>query len=140
MSVTTTPHINTRGRTREVLDFYKSVFGGEYVVATYTDIHAVEAPEQADQVAFGQLDAPNGFRIMAYDVQPSKDYDPGTNAFYVALRGTDPTEIQQMWDGLADGATILTAIGSAPFSPFYGMLTDRFGVTWIIDAAAPPAD
>ena len=139
MSVTTTPHINTRGRTREVLEHYRSVFGGDVVLATYADIHAAESPEQADDVAFGQLQADNGFQIMAYDVQPSKEYDAGTNAFYVALRGTDPQEIQAMWDGLAPGATVLTPIGSAPFSPFYGMLTDRFGVTWIIDAAAPGA-
>ena len=139
MSVTTTPHVNTRGRTREVLEYYRSVFGGDVVLATYADIHAAESPEQADEVAFGQLESSNGFRIMAYDVQPSKEYDAGVNAFYVALRGTDPREIQAMWDGLAPGATVLTPIGSAPFSPFYGMLTDRFGVTWIIDAAAPGA-
>ena len=140
MSVTVTPHINTRGRTREVLDFYKSIFGGDYALATYADIHAAENPDQADEIAFGQLEAPSGFRIMAYDVQPSKGYDAGTNAFHVALRGDDPAEIQQQWDGLAAGATILTPIGSAPFSPFYGMLTDRFGITWIIDATAPTGE
>jgi PhnB protein len=136
MSLTTMPHINTRGRTRELLEFYRTVFGGDVVIATYADIHAVETPEQADQIAFGQLEAPNGFRIAAYDVQPSKGYDPGTNPFYVVLRGTDPTETQHAWRGLADGASILTPMGGNPYSPNYGMLTDRFGVTWIVDATA----
>lgn len=98
MSVTTTTHVNFRGRAREALEFYKSVFGGETSIATYANIHAVEEPIQADQVAFGRLSAPIGFTIMAYDVQPSKGYDPGENAFYVSLQGTAGDEIQPLWD------------------------------------------
>jgi hypothetical protein len=76
MSVSTTTHVNFRGQAREALEFYQSVFGGEISIATYADIHAIEEPAQAAHVAFGRVDAPNGFTIMAYDVQPSKGYDP----------------------------------------------------------------
>ncbi|MCY1143693.1 VOC family protein [Actinoplanes sp. Pm04-4] len=137
MSVTTTAHINSRGQAREMLHFYAQAFRGEVTIATYTDIHAVEDPGQADQVAWGQVVASNGFRVMAYDVQPSKPFDAGENAYYLALRGDDATEIRRMWDGLADGATVLTSLGPAPFAPLYGMLTDRFGVTWIVDVTPP---
>jgi PhnB protein len=137
MSVTTTAHINFRGKAREALDFYGSVFGGDATIATYADIHAVEEPAQADDVAFGRVDAPNGFSIMAYDVQPSKAYDPGENPFYVTLQGTDGDEIEPLWDALADSATdILVPLAPAPFAPLYGMLTDRYGVTWIVGADA----
>ena len=140
MSVTTTAHINARGNAREVLEFYRTVFDGEIVIATYADIHAAEDPGQQDQVAWGQVSAPSGFRIMAYDVQPSKPFDAGTNAFYVALRGDDAAQIQHHWDGLADGATILVPLAPAPFAPLYGMLTDRFGTTWIVDVTAGSTD
>lgn len=136
MSVTTTAHINTRGNAREMLGFYGNVFNGDVVIATYTDIHAVEDPSQADQVAWGQVTAPNGFRVMAYDVQPSKAFDAGQNAYYIALRGDDADEIKRMWDRLADGATITTPLAPAPFAPLYGMLSDRYGITWIVDASA----
>lgn len=133
MTVTTTAHVNFRGRAREALEFYQSVFGGDVAIATYGDIHAVETPEQTDQVSFGRLRAPNGFDLMAYDVQPSKNYDPGENAFYLTLQGTDPEEITRLWKGLLeDAATTLAPLGPAPFAPLYGMLTDRFGVTWIV--------
>ncbi len=46
-------------------------------------------------------------------------------------------QIQRMWNGLADGATVLTPLAPAPFAPLYGMLTDRFGVTWIVDVTPP---
>ncbi|UIJ33861.1 VOC family protein [Allobranchiibius sp. GilTou73] len=141
MSVTTTPHINFRGRAREALTFYQSVFGGETSIATYADIHAVEDPAAADHVAFGRVDAPNGFTIMAYDVQPSKGYDPGENSFYVTLQGTVAEEIQTLWEGLAQSATaVLIPLGPAPFSPLYGMLTDHYGVTWIVGADTAPEE
>jgi PhnB protein len=84
-----------------------------------------------------QVTAPNGFRVMAYDVQPSKDFNAGRNAYYIALRGDDADEIQQMWEGLADGATIITPLAPAPFASLCGMLTDRYGVTWIVDVTLP---
>jgi PhnB protein len=132
VTVTTTAHINFRDRAREALNFYRSVFGGDLSLATYADIHSVETPEQADHIAFGRVKAANGFDIMAYDVQPSKGYDPGENPFYITLQGNDPGEIKAQWDGLANGAIILIPLAPAPFAPLYGMLTDRFGVTWIV--------
>lgn len=53
MSVSTTPHLNFRGQAREALECYRSVFGGDLSIATYSDIHRVEAPDLADRVAFG---------------------------------------------------------------------------------------
>jgi PhnB protein len=135
MSIQTTAHINFRGNARAALEFYRSVFDGEITIATCADIHAVEEPSQTDQVAWGQVAAPSGFRIMAYDVQPSKAFNPGENPFYIALRGTDAAEIRVRWDALADGATIATPLAPALFAPLYGMLTDSFGVTWIVDVA-----
>lgn len=138
MTVQTTPHLNFRGTAREALAFYQSVFGGELMMATYTDIHSVEEPSQADEVAFGRLTAANGFDIMAYDVQPSKAYDPGLNPFYVTLQSDSEDEVRQGWQTLSGSAqTILIELGPAPFAPLYGMLTDRFGVTWIIGLMPP---
>jgi PhnB protein len=137
VSIATTAHINFRGQARDALTFYASVFGGKAAIATYADIHQVDDPAQADSVAWGQVEAPDGFRVMAYDVQTAKPFDHGQNAFYIALRGTDAAEVQARWDGLSEGATILTPLAPAVFAPLYGMLTDRFGVTWIIDVASP---
>jgi PhnB protein len=133
MSIATTAHVNFRGQAREALAFYASAFEGKAMIASYADIHQVEDPAQADSVAWGQVESSNGFRLMAYDVQTAKPYDQGQNSFYIALRGTDAAEIQERWDRLAEGATILTPLAPAAFAPLYGMLTDRFGITWIID-------
>jgi PhnB protein len=133
MAVQTTPHVNFGGQARAALEFYHSVFGGEIALATYADIQASEKPSQDEQIAFGRVTAANGFDVMAYDVQPSKAFDAGQNAFYITLQGSDEAEVRAGWAALADGATeILIPLGPAPFASLYGMLTDRFGVTWII--------
>ena len=45
----------------------------------------MENSSQEDQISFGRVTAPDGFDVIAYDVQPSKDFDPGRNAFYITL-------------------------------------------------------
>jgi PhnB protein len=132
MTVSVTPHLNFRGRAREALDFYRSVFGGDVSVATYADTHQIDDPAQADAVAFGQLVSPTGLRIMAYDVQTAKPYDAGRNPFYLTLHGDDQDEIRGQWLRLTDGGAVLTDLAPSVFAPLYGMVTDRFGITWIV--------
>lgn len=135
MSVTTTTHLNFDGGAREALEFYQSVFGGTLTVVTYRDLGAPETPAEADNVVWGQVSAPNGFQVMAYDVQSSRKFDRGTDAFYVSVRGDSAAEIEGYWAGLSKDAVVRTPLGPAVFSPLYGMLTDRYGVTWVIDVA-----
>jgi len=133
MPTTTTTHLNFRGEARQALEFYRSVSGGELTIATYGDLGAAQQPSQADQVMWGQVLAPGGFHVMAYDVQPEKPFDRGENAFYVALRSGTAEENRALWDGLSDGANVLQPLGAAPWSASYGMLTDRCGITWVLD-------
>ncbi|WP_430332586.1 VOC family protein [Rhodococcus sp. ACT016] len=134
MTVNVTPHLNFRGNAREALEFYQKVFCGELEIISYADM-GNPTPETADHVTWGQVAADNGFRIMAYDVYPNLPWSQGQDPFFVSVRGTDPEELQGFWDRLADGATIKQPLGPSQWAPLYGQLTDRFGVTWILDIA-----
>ncbi|MFE3151837.1 VOC family protein [Streptomyces sp. NPDC059218] len=137
MSVTTTTHLNFRGSAREALDFYRSVFGGHTAAVTYKDAGNVQNESEADWVMWGQVVADNGFHIMAYDVPSAMPYERGTNPFFVSVRGEDADEISALWQRLADGSNVLRPLEPAAWAPLYGMLTDRFDVTWVLDVAAP---
>ena len=54
------------------------------------------------------------------------------------MRGDAVEEVAPGWAGLAAGATVVEAFGPAAFAPAFGMLTDRFGVTWVVDVAGQP--
>jgi PhnB protein len=139
MSVQAVTHLNFRGQARAALAFYHAVFGGQVMLATYQDFGAVPDGTPADGIIWGQVVSDSGMRIMAYDVQAGQAWHPGENAFYVSLRGDSVEEITTLWTDLADGGSILHPLGPAKWSPLYGMLKDRFGVTWVLDVAPDAA-
>ena len=152
MTISTTTHLNFRGDARAALEFYRSVFGGDLTVVAYGDFGMPKDLPDADKVVFGQVTAGNGFRIMAYDVPghaPAAAPPAGTTRengmtvtgerFFVSVRGETAEEVGALWDKLADGADLIEKFGPSPWAPGFGMLTDRFGVTWILDVAAPYA-
>jgi PhnB protein len=148
MTISTTTHLNFHGDARAALEFYRSVFGGDLTVVAYTDFGMPKELPDADKVVFGQVVAGNGFRVMAYDVPSQAGPAPAPAAttrangvtltgerFFVSVRGESADEVGALWDKLADGATIVEKFAPSPWSPGFGMLTDRFGVTWILDVA-----
>ena len=152
MSITTTTHLNFRGNAREALEFYTSVFGGELTIATYGDFGMPRDVPGAENVVFGQIENANGFRVMAYDIPGAGEAEPGetrrengatitTQPFFVAVRGETLEEIQDYWATLSAGASIVEPLAASAWSPGFGMLTDSYGVTWILDVAvAYPAE
>ncbi|WBO23835.1 VOC family protein [Sphingomonas abietis] len=133
MTFAVTTHLNFRGQARAALDFYQRVFGGEQTLMTYAAMGQPDLAASPDHIIWGQVVADDGFRIMAFDVQAGRNYDTGTNAFFVSLRGSSADDVRQRWTALAEDATILAPIGPSAWSPLYGMLSDRFGVIWIVD-------
>ena len=132
-----TPHLNFRGNARAALEFYQAATNGHLLLVTYQDAQNVQAPAEANQVMFGQVTAPNGFRIMAYDVPSQLPWDQGQAAFFVSSRSADAAEIQSLWDGLSPDAHIVQPLGPSGWTPLYGMLQDRFGITWVLDVEVP---
>ncbi|GIG37158.1 VOC family protein [Cellulomonas pakistanensis] len=140
MTLTTTTHLNFRGDARAALEHYRDVFGGELAVVTHGDAGAAEDPAAADQVLWGQVLSDDGFHVMAFDVPASRPWDAGTDAFYVSVRSASGDEITARWERLAApeaGATVVVPLGPSPWAPLYGMVCDRFGVTWVLDVAVP---
>ncbi len=136
MTITTVTHLNLRGNARAALEFYKSVFGGDLVAVTYRDAQNVQNPDEADQIMWGQVTSGDGFHIMAYDVPSSMPWSQGEKPFFVSVRGKDADEITAYWKKLGDGATVVQPLAPAGWAPLYGMLTDQFGVTWVLDVMA----
>ncbi|MCD4532867.1 VOC family protein [Nocardioides sp. cx-169] len=135
MSITTVTHLNLRGDARAALEHYRSVFGGELVAVTYADAQAVSDPAEADWLMWGQVASAEGFHVMAYDVPSARPWSQGEDPFFVSVRGMDVEEITRYWERLSDGADVLVPLAPAAWAPLYGMVRDRFGVTWVLDVA-----
>ncbi|MFI6787974.1 VOC family protein [Nonomuraea sp. NPDC050383] len=136
MSVQSVTHLNFRGDARAALEFYQSVFGGHLSVVTYKDAGNPQDAAEADQVMWGQVVSDRGFHVMAYDVPSRLPWDRGENSFFLSVRGDSAEEITAYWERLSEGASIAQPLGPAQWAPLYGMLTDRFGVVWVVDVAS----
>ncbi len=144
MSVQTTTHLNFRGDARQALEFYQSVFGGHLVINTYADFGMPAEIPGSDKIVFGLLAADNGFRIMGYDIpgrteggitgggstRRENNATVTDQALFVSISSPTLDELQGYWDGLAMDATIVEPFAVSAWSAGFGMLTDRFGVTW----------
>ncbi|OUZ10976.1 bleomycin resistance protein [Aeromicrobium sp. PE09-221] len=148
MSITTTTHLNFPGTARQALDFYQSVFGGTVTATTYGDLGMPADTPGADKIVFGQVENDNGFRLMAYDIPGQDTTDISAVAgstrrengatitdriFFQSVRGETLDEVSTIWDALAESADVIEPLAASAWSPGFGMLTDRFGVTWVID-------
>ena len=149
MTTQTTTHLNFRGTARQALEFYRTVFGGEFVAATYADFGMPPEAPGADRIVFSQLENEDGFRIMAYDIPGATDAagiaGPTTRengmtitdrTFFQSARGETLDEVARYWNALAEGAEIIEPLAASAWSPGFGMLTDRFGITWVLDVQA----
>lgn len=148
MSATPVTHLNFHGEAREALEFYATAFGGKAVVRTYGDFGMPSDLPDAGKVVFGQVHADNGFTVMAYDVPgaPAQDTQAGSThrengvtitdqTFFMALLGETLEEATRYWDALLDGAMLVEPLAASAWSAGFGMLTDRFGITWVISVA-----
>jgi len=136
MTTRLNPYLNFRDRTRQAMEFYYSVFGGELTMSTFAEMQASEDPAEQDKIMHSQLVTDNGLTLMAADTPNSMDYAPGTNDFAVSLSGEDEGELRGYWDKLSDGGTVLMPLERAAWGDLFGMCTDRFGITWLVNISA----
>ena len=136
MTTRLNPYLSFRDNAREAMDFYQSVFGGELTRSTFADFQASEDPAEQEKIMHSQLQADNGLVLMAADTPNSMDYTPG-NSSSISLSGSaeDADELRGYWEKLSTGATVTAPLEQAPWGDTFGMCTDGFGVTWMVNIA-----
>lgn len=133
MTANLNPYLNFRGSAREALEFYRTVFGGELRVSSFKDFGMPVGEGEEDLVMHGQLEGPNAPLLMASDVPSHMPYTPGQNTFSVSLSGDDEALLTRWFTALSEGATVTQPLEKAPWGDSFGMLDDRFGVSWLVN-------
>ncbi|MDQ0239744.1 VOC family protein [Arthrobacter bambusae] len=134
MTTNLNPYISFRDNAKEAMAFYQSVFGGELTQSTFAEFHASEDPAERDKIMHSALKTDKGLLLMAADTPNSMDYSPGNN-ISVSLSGDDEAELRGYWDGLVDGGTVTVPMEKAPWGDIFGMLTDKFGIAWLVNVS-----
>ncbi|WP_156727496.1 VOC family protein [Streptomyces apocyni] len=128
------PYISFDGVARQAMEFYQGVFGGTLTVHTYGDLGGAKAGDVADKIMHGALTTDSGYTLMGADNPPDTEYKPGNNiSVSVSGEAGDADELRGYWEKLSDGGTVLVPLDKQMWGDVFGMCTDRFGVTWMVD-------
>ncbi|MGN8245906.1 VOC family protein [Cellulomonas soli] len=135
MATLLNPYLNFPSGAKDALEFYRSVFGGELTTTTFGEGGMAQDPADQDKLMHGQLVTDAGLVLMASDAPSGMELSTGSS-HSISLSGEDDAELRGYWDGLSDGATIGEPLTTAPWGDTFGMLTDKFGVPWMVNITA----
>ena len=128
------------GRTEEALEFYKKAIGAKVEMM----MRFKEAPE--GQCAPGLEDKimHSSFKVgdtvvMASDGMCSGQAKPEFKGFSLTLNPKTEAECEKLFNALADGGKVHQPLIATFFSPKFGVLSDRFGVSWMLLVDQQPA-
>jgi PhnB protein len=127
------PYLNFKNDAREAMEFYKSVFGGKLDLQTFKDFHVSQDPSEDDKIMHSVLEASNGITFMASDTPDRMEYQPGHTNFGMSLNGDDEEVLSGYFHKLSAGGTVTMALEKAAWGDTFGMVTDKFGISWLVN-------
>ncbi len=135
-------YLNFAGNAKEALEFYRSVFGGEFSsVVQFKDMpmEGMNIP-QADQNKLMHISLPVSpdHTLMASDTLESlgQKLVLGTDV-YVSAHPDSKAEADRIFKALSAGGKIDMAISDQAWGDYYGSFTDKFGVQWMVIYSYP---
>lgn len=134
--VTINPYLNFMGSSEKAMTFYRSVFGDEFnSLQKFKDMPGGDkiAVEDQEKIMHISLPVGKGNHLMASDVLESmgQHLTMGNN-FTLAVSTESEKEADKIFNSLSAGGLISMAMNKAFWGAYVGMLTDKFGIQWMI--------
>ncbi|KFB09572.1 VOC family protein [Nitratireductor basaltis] len=127
-------NIDFDGDCREAFTSYAEIVGGEIkAMISHRDMPGMAGDVQEDQkdrIIHAWIDIGDQ-ALMGQDMQ---DFS-GRKGMGVTVAADTKDEAKRIFDALADGGSVQIPFGEQPWSKGFGLLNDRWGVTWVIDTA-----
>jgi PhnB protein len=137
-------YLNFPRQTEEAFNFYKSVFGTEFI----GDISRMsEAPQQEGQPSLKeedknlvmniQLPILGGHVLMGTDAPESMGFKVNFgNNIYINLQPDTRTETDKLFKALSEGGKIEMQLQEMFWGDYFGSLVDKFGVQWMFNCSS----
>ena len=135
------PYLFFEGRCEEALTFYKKALNAE-ITAMMRFSEMPATPDTADQTgcASGPTPPPDSimhssFRIGQTELMASDGMSEGQAQFKgmsLSLSPASEAEAKKLFSALSDGGQVQMPLAKTFFSPCFGMVADKFGVSWMV--------
>jgi len=132
------PYLFFDGRCEEALEFYKSTLGAQVEML----MRFKESPEPAMPLPPGSENKVMhaSFRVGETTIMASDGESKGRQSFQgfsLALSLQDVSDAERLFAALGEGGQVQMPMAETFFSPRFGMVADRFGVSWMVLVAPP---
>ncbi len=132
------PYLNFKDNARQAMEFYQTVFGGKLNMSTFKEYKASKDPSEDNLIMHAELEGEGDITLMASDTPIRMEYKPGNN-MSVSLSGDNEAQLTTYFKKLSAGGTITMPLEKAVWGDSFGMCTDKFGVSWLVNISAPKA-
>ena len=126
------PYLFFDGRAEEAINFYRSKLGAQVEML----MRFKESPDQShvppgggDKVMHSCLKI-GDTAVMASDGHCQNK--PSFQGFSLSLTARDEADAKRLFTALSDGGQVQMPLAKTFFSPAFGMVADRFGVSWMV--------
>ena len=128
-------HLCFEGRCEEAVEFYRKALGAE--VTTLVRFKDMPGPHPPGAIPPGAEDKVMHvtFRVGDSTVMASDGRCGGAptfQGFSLSLDATSDAEAKRLFDALSDGGQVQMPLGKTFFASSFGMVADRFGVSWMV--------
>jgi PhnB protein len=130
MSYQLSPYLALDGTTREAMEFYQSVLGGELTMMTFAEAGAGDFPG-SDRIMHASLTTAGGLEIFGADTLVEMGHTAG-DTVALSLMGNDDA-LPGLFAALSDGGTVTVPFERQMWGDDYGQFRDRFGVVWHVN-------
>lgn len=136
------PYLNFHGNTEEAFNFYKKVFGGDFLggIFRFDGAPGSENLSAEDRQKIMHVALPMGSNnmLMATDALESMGFKVVLgNNIHLQIYADSKTEADQLFISLSDGGKVTTPIADQFWGDYFGSLVDKFGINWMITYATP---
>ena len=132
------PYLAFDGRCKEAFGFYERCLGGKIVaMIPYGDTPAKEHVPAGTEARIMHARLILGDQVlMGGDAHPLMPYE-GIKGCSVAVQVKTPDEAERLFKALAEGGAVTMPICETFWAVRFGMLTDQFGVPWMVNCEKP---
>ena len=132
------PHINFNGNAEEAFNFYRSVFGGEFLkVIRFKELASEDFPiaeKEENKIMHISLHVGNGHMLMGNDVpEVLGKTNENENRSKIVIHTESKEEADKIFSGLSAGGEVEAPIGDSPWNTYFGCFRDKYGIEWIIE-------
>lgn len=131
------PYLNFNSQTKEAMEFYKSVLGGELTMTTFGESGAPVEDKFKDGIMHAELKN-DELTFMASDGDAHHVITMGDNVS-MSLVGSEDEKMSKWFEGLSEGGKVEQPLEKAPWGDKFGMFTDKFGIHWMVNISSGEA-